>query len=124
GLHVAVVVGVARVDLIHLVIDVGDRALLGHPGQAHRLELQQRHVAIGVGEQDLVDADADLVAGHGLAGDEVAFDQLAREAQTHGASRQARRYHGWPPPTRGESRAWGGSMPFRARARWVSTLLA
>jgi hypothetical protein len=78
-----VIVGVARVDLEDLVVDVGDDARGHDARKPHGLELQPRLDAVGVGEEDLVGAQADLLAGHRLAADQVGFDQLAREALGH-----------------------------------------
>ena len=75
-LHVTVVVGIARVDLEDLVVDVGDHARRHDAWEAHRLELQPRLDPVGVREEDLVRADADLLSRHGLAADEVGLDQL------------------------------------------------
>ena len=63
------VVGVARVGLIDLMIDVGHRARRHHAGEPERLELQPRLRAVGVGEEHLIDADADLFPGDRAAGD-------------------------------------------------------
>ena len=87
---IPVVVGVARVDLVDVVVDVGHHARRHHAGEAHGLELEEGHGAVGVGEQHLVDGDPDLLAGHGLAGDEVLLDELAREAPAHGSALVAR----------------------------------
>ena len=78
------VVGVARVGLVDVVVDVRHDARGPDAGEAHGLELEPGHVAVRVGEQALVHAQRDLLAGHGLAGDEVRVDQLAREARSHG----------------------------------------
>ena len=83
-LEVTMVVGVARVGLVDVVVDVRHDARGLDAGEAHGLELEPGHVAVGVGEQALVHAQRDLLAGHGLAGDEVRVDQLAREVQAHG----------------------------------------
>ena len=73
------VVGVAGVDLEYLVVDVADRELRLDAGHAHRLELQVGQGAGGVLGQRLVDSDADLLAGHHLADDEMLGDQLPRQ---------------------------------------------
>ena len=93
-LHVTVVVRVPRVDGVDVVVDVGDDARRADAREPQRLELEQRHRPVGVGEQDLVDGERDLLAGHGLARHEVSVDQLAREAQSHGGIAAVRRVRG------------------------------
>ena len=85
GLEIAVVVGVARVDLVDVVIDVGDHARRPHPREPHGLELEERHGAVGVGEQRLVHPQPDLVSRDRLPGDQVRVDELAGEAPAHAA---------------------------------------
>src|SRR5262249_33564040 len=43
------------------------------------------HRAVGVGQEHLIDRDADLLTGLRLAGDEMNLDELTREALTHGS---------------------------------------
>jgi hypothetical protein len=71
-----VVLHVLVVDLQHVVVDVhhGER----HPDpeitdlvRAEHLELHRAHRPGGVLDQDLVDRDRDVAAGHQLAPDEV-----------------------------------------------------
>src|SRR4030067_325332 len=69
ALQVAVVVGVAKVGLEHVVVHVADRQLGAHPRQAHGLELEPGHRAGGVLGEGLVEVDGDIFAGHPLAGD-------------------------------------------------------
>src|SRR5262249_61401023 len=82
-LQVPMIVGVARVHLVDVVIDVGHHARRHHAGEPHRLELQPGQWAVGVGQEHLVDGEANLLAEDRLAGDEVALDQLARETSAH-----------------------------------------
>ena len=82
-LHVPVVVGVARVRLVDVVVDVAHHPRGLDPREAHGLELQPRHVAVGVREQALVNAQADLLSGCGLAGHQMRVDELARDGEAH-----------------------------------------
>jgi len=72
------------------VVDVGDGAPGHDARKAERLELEEGHRAVRIGEQHLVDGDADLLAHHRLAGDEMLFDELPREASVGHCSDGAR----------------------------------
>jgi hypothetical protein len=89
GLEVAVVLRVPRVELVNLVVRVRDDGLGLDPVEAHRFELEPRHGAVRVGEEHLVHPEADLLAGQGLARDQVAGDELLDEALRHQAPRAA-----------------------------------
>ena len=82
-LHVPVVVGVARVRLVDVVVDVAHHPRGLDPRKAHGLELQPRHVAVGVREQALVHAQADLLSSRRLAGHQMRVDELARDGEAH-----------------------------------------
>jgi hypothetical protein len=89
GLEVAVVLRVARVELVDLMVGVRDDGLGLDPIEAHGLELKPRHGAVGVGEEHLVHPEADFLAGPGLARDQVTGDELPDEALGHQAPRAA-----------------------------------
>ena len=78
-LEIAMVLRVPRVELVDLVVRVGDHGRRLDAVEAHRLELEPRHGAVGVGEQHLVHPEADLLPGCGLARDEVPGHELLDE---------------------------------------------
>ena len=77
------VVGVFEAGLEHVVVDITNRQLRAHAGDAHRLELEVGHGAGRVLRQRLVDAQRDLFAGDGIAVKQVAFDDLPGQALAH-----------------------------------------
>src|SRR3989454_1139444 len=123
GLEVAVVVGVARVHLVDVVVDVGDDARRHDAREAHGLELEPRHRAVRVGEERLVHGQTDLLAGDGLARGEVRFDELPGEASVHCSEgrRQAGAIGGWP-ETRHKPVAFRMSLFIpRGRSGWPAS---
>jgi len=78
-----VVVGVAKVGLQDVVIDVLGRHLRVCPVEVHRLQLEHDHRAGGVLGERLVDPDTDLGAGGHLAFDDVLGDELLRNVSSH-----------------------------------------
>src|SRR5439155_5543855 len=54
-----------------------------HAREPHGLELEPGQRAVRVGQEHLIDGEADLFADDRLAGDEVTLDQLARQALAH-----------------------------------------
>ena len=75
--------GVAGVHLVDVVVDVGHDAGRDHAREPHGLELEPGQRAVRVGQEHLIDGEADLFADDRLAGDEVTLDQLARQALAH-----------------------------------------
>ncbi len=110
-LHVPVVVGIARIDLVDVVVDVGHRSPGHHPREPHGLELEKGPGPVGVRQQNLVDGDPDFLADYRLAGDEALLDELAREAAAHPQR--------WPRGT--QARARGPTYSARGRMRRLSS---
>jgi hypothetical protein len=79
------VIGVPRVDLIDVVIGVAHDPRGHGAREAHRLELEPGHRAVGIGQEDLIDRDADFFAGDCFAGDEMAGDEFLGEVLGHAA---------------------------------------
>ena len=78
-----VVVGIAKVGLEDVVIDVLRRQLRVRPVEGHRFQLEHDHRAGGVLGERLVDPHPDLDAGRHLSFDDVVGDELLRDVSTH-----------------------------------------
>jgi len=87
GLQVAVVIGIAKVALEHIVVDIADREICAYPRNAHGLELQVGHRARGILRQGLIDVQSDLLAWDHLLSDEVISDNLLGQIVGHSISR-------------------------------------
>src|SRR5262249_41837449 len=82
-LEIAVVLGVPGIELVDLMIRVGDDGGRLDAVEPHRLELEPRHRAVRVGQEDLVHPEADLLSGEGLACDQVVAHELLDETLRH-----------------------------------------
>ena len=78
------VVGIAEVGLDQVVVHVLRRQLGPHAVEVHGLELQHHEGPGGVLRQRLVDPDRDLTPRSQVAFDEVRFQELPRDAPSHG----------------------------------------
>jgi hypothetical protein len=65
------------------MINVSNRKLCAHPLNAHRLKFEIGHGACRILRERLIDADADLAAGRHIAADEMCFDKLLTEGESH-----------------------------------------
>jgi hypothetical protein len=74
------IVGIAKVRLQQVVIDVLRRQLRPHLRNVERLELQHHHRAGRVLRERLVDLERDLGSRHQLPVEQVRIEQLACDA--------------------------------------------
>ena len=85
-LKIGMIIGIAKIGLQQLVIDVAHRQLGAHARHAHGLELQVTQCAKGILRQGLIDAQRDLRPRRHVAADQVGFDELV--SQIHGVCSQ------------------------------------
>ena len=79
----AVVIGILKPGLQHVVIHVADRKLGAHPRDAHRLKLQIGHRSGGVLGERLVHPESDLGPRLHFAFHKMFFDDFVGERTAH-----------------------------------------
>jgi hypothetical protein len=108
-----VVLHVLVVDLQDVVVDVHHREGYRDVVRAEHLVLHRAHGPGGVLDQDLIDGDGDVAAGHEFARGQVRPQQLVREAlPAHGRTSPARGTRaGTSAPSRSDSNPAAGIRP-------------
>ena len=81
------VLRVPGVELIDLVVRVGDDRGRLDVVESHGLELEPGHGAVRIGQEHLVHPEADLLAGYRRARDQMPGQELLDEALRHQAPR-------------------------------------